>query len=118
VPVLVRYSGWTPSPGFTLEAFAGITPLWQRYEINEVSGVPGQVAVATNIRDRATIVHATVGLAGVFGVGPGADLLVEAGLNQRVFASGTSYLPVRTPMFALGFRYRFVHLPRSEYLRD
>lgn len=120
LPVLVRYHlSRKPLPRFALEAFAGVTPQWQRFTTSEVSGQPGQPATETSTQSSTSTLHATVGLSGVFDLGPGTDVLIEAGLNQRVLTSGTSYAPVRTPTLAVGFRCRFVHLPRrGSYLQD
>ncbi|WP_210518574.1 hypothetical protein [Hymenobacter terricola] len=51
-------------------------------------------------------------------VGPGADVLVEAALNQRCYTSGAATGgPALAPTVGLGFRYRFGRLPgHTSYL--
>lgn len=119
VPVQVRYStGGALGPQWRLEAFAGLTPQWQQFDTNEAAALPGQPLTETSIRARTTNLYATAGLAGVFGVGPGADVLVEAALSQRCATSGAANRAAAlVPTAGLGFRYCFGSLPRrTSYL--
>jgi hypothetical protein len=119
VPVLVRFRpGWQPAPQWRLEAFAGATPQWQQFDTKEVAALPGQPLLETASHLRTTNLYATAGLAGVVAVGPGAEVVVEAALNQRCFSSGAApFGAALVPTAGVGFRYRFGGRPgHTSYL--
>lgn len=119
VPVQVRYRlGQAWAPQWSLEAFAGVTPQWQQFENIDVAALPGQPLVETATRAHTANLYATAGLAGAYSVGPGADVLLEAALNQRCASSGAANLAAAwVPTAGVGFRYRFGSQPRrTSYL--
>ncbi|MDO7854356.1 hypothetical protein [Hymenobacter convexus] len=119
VPVLVRFSpGWQLAPQWRLEAFAGATPQWQQFDTQEATALPGQPLLETASRQRTTSLYATAGVAGAVAVGPGAEIVVEAALNQRCYSSGAApYEAALVPMAGASFRYRFGSRPgRTSYL--
>jgi hypothetical protein len=119
VPVLVRFSpGWQLAPQWRLEAFAGATPQWQQFDSREATALPGQPLLETTERQRTTNLYATAGLAGVVAVGAGAEVVVEAALNQRCYSRGAAPYGARlVPTAGVGFRYRFGGQPgRTSYL--
>jgi hypothetical protein len=119
VPVQVRYRfGQALAPQWSLEAVAGLTPQWQQYSTNDLAALPGQPLAETVTRARTTNLYATAGLAGVYSVGHGAEVLFEAALNQRCASSGApNHAPALVPTAGVGFRYRFGSMPRhTSYL--
>ncbi|MBF9142301.1 hypothetical protein [Hymenobacter properus] len=119
MPVLLRFNpGWRPAPQCQLEAFAGVTPQWQRFDRRESTALPGQPQLETTEQLRTTNLYATAGLAGVVNVGPGAEVTVEAALNQRSYSSGAApHGRALAPTLGASFRYYFGSRPRhTSYL--